>query len=114
MQVDKIIVYLDTIPKIRNCSEYRMINRARSGDLELIGDGPIVQKLLRKRFEQGASKEAIVEVYRGDTLCFVPTPLKSWVIPARRAKQGRSKGTPGSTCDALCVEWLPSSETGTQ
>lgn len=113
MQADKITVYLDTIPKIRNSSEYRMINRARSGDLELIGGGPIVQKLLRKLYQQGAPKEAIVEVYRGDTLCFVPIPLKSWVIPARRAKRGRTKGASRSTTDAPRVEWLPTPETGT-
>lgn len=80
MTTPKITVHLDVVRKYRNRHEFRDIGRARSGRYEVVGEGAITRPLLKKMYADGAPIEAIVEVFRGDTLCFRPAPLKSWVI----------------------------------
>lgn len=79
MKNEVITVELDTVIKHRSQREFRPINRARSGGLEVIGDGRIIRKILKKRHAQGASIDAVVEVRRGEALCFKPKPLKWWL-----------------------------------
>ncbi len=38
----------------------------------------IIDILARRMIEAGADPEAQVEVYREETLCFLPRPLRSW------------------------------------
>lgn len=90
MKNNTITIRLDTVRKYRNASEYRLIGRARSGGLEVVGDGRLIRKILQQRHAAGASLEATVEVFRGETLCFVRAPLKSWVISGKNAISKRS------------------------
>jgi hypothetical protein len=87
MNREKITVQLDAVRKYRNKSEYRTIPRVRCNDLEVIGDGKIIRRILRQAHDEGASLDALVEVYRGETLCFRLAPLKAWIVPGQNPIQ---------------------------
>lgn len=76
----KITVHLDTVRRYRNKHEYREVGRARSSHHEVVGEAALLRPLLKKIHADGAPIEAIVEVFRGDTLCFRPAPLKAWIF----------------------------------
>lgn len=74
-----IIVTLDSVVKHRSTKEYRRINRAISGQLEVVGDGCIIKQLLATILDsEPTRKDDLVYVYRGDTLCFNPITLQDW------------------------------------
>ncbi|SLN14143.1 hypothetical protein PSA7680_00295 [Pseudoruegeria aquimaris] len=75
---DSIRIDLDHVRVYRNTSEYRSKQRARSSlGHEITGDGPLVSKLAAVLREENPEFDGLLEVYRGSTLCFIPTPLKS-------------------------------------
>ncbi len=75
-------ITLDAVRVNRNKSEYRNIPRARSSQgHQLVGDGPLVARLAAILREENPGFEGHLEVYRGDTLCFIPTPLKTAFLP---------------------------------
>ena len=95
MNNQKITVQLDTVRKYRNSIEYRPIGRARSDGYEVVGEGAFIRSMLKNMYADGAPIEATVQVFRGDTLCFRPMPLKSWVIPGKnpiKKRQNESSG----------------------
>jgi hypothetical protein len=72
-----IRITLDAVRVNHNKSEYRNIPRARSSQgHEIVGDGPLVARMAAILREENPSFEGQLEVYRGDTLCFIPVPLK--------------------------------------
>ncbi len=76
-QVKAIRITLDAVRVNRNKSEYRNIPRARSSQgHELVGDGPLVARMAAILRDENPGFEGLLEVYRGDTLCFIPVPLK--------------------------------------
>ena len=86
--MNPIVVHMDSVKKYRNKSEWRPVNRAiltwtdPSGStttMEKIGDGSLISLLLRDFHEDFPQINAQVEVYRGDTLCFVRCPLFQWL-----------------------------------
>ena len=70
-------IELDEVKKWRGKSEYREIPRARCGNIEVVGYGEIVAKLCAELAELYDGAE-IVEVFRGETLCFKPRELGIW------------------------------------
>lgn len=86
MNREIITVWLDSVRQCRNTSEYRTVNRATCGDIVSVGDGNNIVKVLTEAHAQGTPDQAVVHVRRGDTLCFKPTPLKSWVNRPSRTK----------------------------
>jgi len=79
---------IDSVKKERNSSEYRYVPRIRYGEHERSGDGYIVFLFLRDLLVAGIIEETdIVEIYRGETLCFVPTTVKMWVDPPKKKKK---------------------------
>ena len=85
---EPLIIHLDSVKKWRNKNEWRPVNRAiltwtdPSGNtttMEKIGDGSLINLLLRDFHEDFPQINAQVEVYRGDTLCFVTCPLFQWL-----------------------------------
>jgi len=79
----EIRIELDSVTKWRNTKEYRTVPRARCEeyDMEVVGDGLIVKKLIRDLYEQNPQISGDVMVFRSGTLCFTPAPIKSWVFP---------------------------------
>lgn len=75
---DTIRINLDAVRVYRNKNEYRPIQRARSSlGHEIKGDGPIVSKLASILRAENPQFDGLLEVYRGDTPCFIPMPLKT-------------------------------------
>lgn len=73
-----IRITLDAVRVNHNKSEYRNIPRARSSQgHELVGDGPLVARMAAILRDENPGFEGLLEVYRGDTLCFIPVPLKT-------------------------------------
>lgn len=78
------MVVLDTVRKDTNKSEWRHVNRASTTlpdgtYLEEVGDGYILNKLLRVLLENKVPISAYIEVRRGDTPTFRPMPLFRWL-----------------------------------
>ena len=83
-------ITLDSVRVHRNKSEYRNIPRARSSQgHELVGDGPLVARMAAILREENPGFEGLLEVYRGDTLCFIPVPLKRAFLKGPQPKQLR-------------------------
>ena len=89
MNREKITVRLDAVRKYRNKSEYRTVQRARCNDIEVIGDGPVIRRVLHQVHEAGVPIDAVVEVYRGETLCFRRMTLETWTVPGKNPIQRR-------------------------
>jgi hypothetical protein len=74
----RLRINLDAVRVYRNKSEYRSVPRARSSlGHEIVGDGPIISRLAALLRQENPGFQGLLEVYRGDTLCFKPTPLKA-------------------------------------
>jgi len=71
-------ICLDSVRKYRSKSEFRNVNRARLDNLEVVGDGTIIERIADKAIENGYDPQSLVEVYRGDTRVFVPITLERW------------------------------------
>ena len=69
-------IELDTIRKERSASEWRNVNRARCGQYEATGDGKVIEQLCRQMAENGET--GLVEVWRGQMLCFPAQRLEIW------------------------------------
>lgn len=78
---EHITIQLDSVKtyRPRSTKEYRYIPRARWENLEVVGDGWIVRDLCRLIAEKNPGITGLVMVFRGDTPCFTPMPLNSWV-----------------------------------
>ncbi len=81
-----ILIELDSVRKDSNKSEYRNVNRAvcREFGLEVIGDGPIIKKLLKDLDEHNCDISRGVEIRRSGVLCFNVVPLNLWINPPDR------------------------------
>ncbi|TMV09693.1 hypothetical protein FGK63_01080 [Ruegeria sediminis] len=89
---DTIRIDLDTIRVYRNKSEYRTTQRARSSlGHEIVGDGFIVSKLAAILRKENPQFDGLLEVYRGDNPCFIPTPLKTAFRKGPQPKQLRKE-----------------------
>mgnify|MGYP003633161324 CR=1 FL=1 len=85
-----IRIDLDTVRVYRNKSEYRTTQRARSSlGHEVIGDGPIISELASILRAENPQFDGPLEVYRGDTRCFGPMPLKTAFLKGSQPKQFR-------------------------
>lgn len=72
-------IELDSVRKQgKSASEWRMVNRARCGNYESIGDGLNIKAVCLKMYEDGADPATQVGVYRDGTLCFTYATLESW------------------------------------
>ncbi|MFX0544761.1 hypothetical protein ACEWPL_004370 [Roseovarius sp. S1116L3] len=92
MTTNTIRIDLDAVRVYRSKNEYRTKPRARSSlGHEITGDGPIVWKLAAVLRAENPQFEGLLKVYRGDTLCFIPTPLKTAFLAAPQPKQTRRK-----------------------
>lgn len=75
-----VTVELDTIRRTRGKSEWRNVNRARCRGRELVGDGPIITRILSELHGSGEiSASDVVEVRRAGKLAFVAAPVAAWV-----------------------------------
>ncbi|WP_342070564.1 hypothetical protein [Yoonia algicola] len=75
---ETIRINLDAVRVYRNKGEYREVGRARTSlGHEITGDGAKLAKLASILREENPDFNGLLEVYRGDTLCFIPMPLKS-------------------------------------
>jgi hypothetical protein len=94
--METIRVELDAVRKYRNASEWRTQQRARIGeDIEVVGDGEVIKPALRAYAEKNPQISGQVEVWRGDTLCFIPKALNLWVNPPdRRPDHLKRKAAP--------------------
>jgi hypothetical protein len=87
-----IRIDLDTVRVYRNKSEYRPMNRATSSLGHVIkGDGPIISKLASILRAENPQFEGLLEVYRGDTPCFIPMPLKTAFLKGPQPEQLKRK-----------------------
>ncbi len=78
--MDVIEIQLDSVRKSRKSpQEYRYIPRARWKHLEVVGEDWIVRDLCRLIAADNPDFTGLVHVFRGDTLCFTPMSLKTWV-----------------------------------
>ena len=71
-------IELDEVKKWRNKSEFQRVPRARHGNLAITGYGKIVAKICAELSEIYDGTE-MVEVWRGDMLCFQPQTLERWI-----------------------------------
>lgn len=72
-----IRIDLDAVRVYRNNTEFRTTQRARSSlGHEITGDGHIVAQMAELLRRENPDFTGTLEVYRGDTLCFFPMPLK--------------------------------------
>lgn len=89
---DTIRIELDAVRVYRNKQEYRTKPRARSSlGHEISGDGPLVPKLAAILRKENPEFEGLLEVYRGNTLCFIPAPLKAAFLKGPQPEQFRRK-----------------------
>lgn len=68
-------MYLDSVRKDSNKSEYRMIPRCTCAPHVLTGDGPLIENMGKLLLEHGFSPDLEVGVYRGTTEVFAPAKL---------------------------------------
>ena len=89
---DTIRIDLDTVRVYRNSKEHRPMNRARSSlGHEIKGDGFIVSKLASILRAENPQFDGLLEVYRGDTPCFTPMPLKTAFLKGPQPEHLRRK-----------------------
>ena len=92
MSTNSIRIDLDAVRVYRNRSEYRTTQRARSSlGHEIIGDGFIVAQMADTLRSETPRFEGLLEVFRGDTPCFTPMPLKTAFLKGPQPKQLRRK-----------------------
>lgn len=92
MNTNSIRIDLDAVRVYRNKSEYRTTQRARSSlGHEIIGDGFIVAQLAETLRSENPLFEGLLEVFRGDTPCFTPMPLKTAFLRGPQPIQLRRK-----------------------
>lgn len=99
-----IRIYLDAVRVYRNKSEYRSVPRALSSlGHEIVGDGPIISRLAALLRHENPGFQGQLEVYRGDTPCFHPTPLKAAFVkgpqPEHLRRNLRNMGTENTIHD---------------
>jgi hypothetical protein len=82
--MNTIRIEIDEVKKYRNRQEYHTLLRARLGDLEVINPDSVIKPILKLFHEKNPGFNPIVEVYRGDTPCFMPMALNSWLFPPDR------------------------------
>jgi hypothetical protein len=89
---DTIRITLDAVRVYRNKSEYRTTQRARSSlGHEIKGDGPIVSELASILRAENPQFNGLLEVYRGNTPCFIPMPLKTAFLKGPQPEQLRKE-----------------------
>ena len=91
-------IELDTVWKARNGQEGRRVNRARFRDLEEIGDGAIICRLMRRALAIWPDLGG-VSVWRGGECCFAEMPAETW------ASAGVAEGHRGSPRFVRHKEW---------
>lgn len=76
----RLIIDLDTVRKDRNKQEYRYVNRARviSHNLEEVGDGRIIDKIVTQLLELYPDGDMMLYIYREGMQVFNPMFLSEW------------------------------------
>jgi len=75
---DTIRIDLDSVRVYRNRSEWRTVPLARSSlGHEITGYGPLLARLASILRSENPRFDGLLEVFRGDTPCFVPMPLNT-------------------------------------
>ena len=77
-KLDLIRIELDAIRRPRGPKEVQRLQRARWRDVEVIGNGFIVEKICAAILKRGIDPETPVEIYRDGTLCFTRASLHRW------------------------------------
>ena len=96
-----IRINLDAVRVYRNKSEYRSVPRARSSlGHEFVGDGPIISRLAALLRQENLEFEGLLEVYRGNTPCFKPAPLKAAFVKGPQPEHLRRKPNRRKTADS--------------
>ena len=91
---ETIRIDLDEVKVHRNAGEYHFKGRARSSlGHEVVGHGPNLTNLVAILREENPHFEGLLEVYRGDTLCFNPMPLKTAFCKGPMPKQFRKEAS---------------------
>jgi hypothetical protein len=67
---------LDSVPKWRNSSEWRNINRARCGEFESVGDADNIVKICRMMLRAGHT--GVIDIYRNETPVFLGVTIERW------------------------------------
>lgn len=89
---ETIRINLDSVRVYRNESEYRSVPRARSSmGHEIVGDGPIISRMAGLLRQENPEFHGLLEVYRGVTPCFNPTPLKAAFVKGPQPEHLRRK-----------------------
>jgi len=89
---ETIRIDLDEVRVYRSKNEYRPVGRARTSlGHEITGDGPKLAKLASILREENPQFDGLLEVYRGDTLCFIPMPLKTAFLKGPQPEHLRRK-----------------------
>lgn len=89
-----LIIELDSVPKYRNTKEWRNVGRASCPEygIEKTGDGAYIRDICKGAIELGCDPQRLVEVRRGETVCFKPATVDAWANPPdRRPKHLRRK-----------------------
>lgn len=87
---DTIRIDLDAVRVYRNKNEYRTKPRAKSSlGHEVTGDGPIISELASILRAENPQFDGLLEVYRGETPCFTPMPLKTAFLRGPQPEQFR-------------------------
>jgi hypothetical protein len=76
----RLIIELDTVRKQSNNSEYRYVNRARvlSHNLEEVGDGRIIDKVVTQLLELYPEGDMMLYIQREGRNSFNPMFLSEW------------------------------------
>lgn len=69
-------IELDSVKRHRNAQEWRMVPRARCGDLESVGDGQNIKIVAQLMLAAGMVGP--VTVYRGKTPVFLSGTVEEW------------------------------------
>ena len=77
--MEELRIEMDSVKKYTNKNEYHTVPRVRALEEEVMGNGEIVRKLCSILIEKNPQINPLVYVFRGNTLCFIPKPLKSWL-----------------------------------
>ena len=67
---------LDSVPKRRNSSEWRNVNRARCGEFESVSDGDNIKKVCQLMLEAG--RTGVIDIYRNGTPVFLGVTIERW------------------------------------
>ncbi len=72
--------------KYRNAKEWRNVSHVTCPEFRIArtGDGAYIADICKEALDLGCEPDRLVEVRRGETVCFKLAPVRTWAYPPDR------------------------------